>query len=137
MDSMVCSARSMAALSAGESDPAEVAATKVASLVDLDRKGAFSVAAFTLAVLAGRNCELLFISTLDSEGRDTVSTTVTTIQPATISQRKRTVKRPRAANKRWSSRRPRPAHHSTRNDEGGLLVCNGRANIGTHRPPAG
>ncbi len=56
--------------------------------------------ASTLGSEAGRNWVLEFFSTLVSEGRETASTTVTTIQPAMISQRNRTVNRPRAANKR-------------------------------------
>ncbi len=62
--------------------------------------GVASSWATTLGSEAGRNWVLLFFSTLVSEGRDTASTTVTTIQPAMISQRNRTVNRPRAANKR-------------------------------------
>ena len=42
----------------------------------------------------------LDFSTLESEGRQVTRTTVPTIQPAMINQRKRTVNRPRAANKR-------------------------------------
>lgn len=49
---------------------------------------------------SGKKLVLLLFSTLVSEGRETDSTTVPTIQPAMISQRNRTVNRPRAANKR-------------------------------------
>ena len=56
--------------------------------------------AWTLAALDGRNWESLLFSTLDSDGRATARTTVTTIHPAMINQRNRTVNRPRAANKR-------------------------------------
>ena len=65
-----------------------------------DENGAASSAARTLGEVAGRKSELLFFSTLPSEGSVDARTTAATIQPAMISQRKRTVNRPRAANKR-------------------------------------
>ena len=79
-------------------------ATKVVSWMVGDENGAASSAARTLGAVAGRKSELLFFSTLLSEGRVEARTTAATIHPAMISQRKRTVNRPRAANKRWSSR---------------------------------
>jgi hypothetical protein len=95
----------MASLSDVLSDPWETAATYVASATVDELKGWANRPAFTLAELAGRNSELLLFSTVDSPGRDNVSTTVTAIHTTMISQRNRTANRPRAANKRWSSKK--------------------------------
>jgi hypothetical protein len=75
-------------------------ATKVTVEVLLGLKGWASLLACTLAAVVGRNCELEDFSTLASDGRQIMSSTVTTIQPPMMSQRNRTVNRPRAANKR-------------------------------------
>src|SRR5271168_2003577 len=102
---MAPSTRSIASLSEVVSDPWETAATYVASATVDELKGWANRPAFTLAELAGRNSELLLFSTVDSPGRDSVSATVTAIHAAMISQRNRTANRPRAANKRWSSKK--------------------------------
>ncbi len=61
----------------------------------------------------GRKSELLLFSTLEREGSPATRATVATIHAATTSQRKRTVNRPRAANKgmvlqKWDERQGRP-----------------------------
>ena len=101
-------ARPKAAVSAGVSAPWEVAATRVASDVWVDWNGAARVAARTLGWDAGRNCELLFFSTLEIVGRPSTSATVTSAQATTISQRNRTVNRPKAVKKRRSSSKGPP-----------------------------
>ncbi len=134
MERMACSTRPTAALSSTDSArwAAAEEATKVTVEVVRGLNGWANRSALTLAEVDGRNCELLDFSTLDRVGRHTISRIVTAIQPAMIGQRKRTVNRPRAANKRWSSRdRGRdPWGRAHRRERSGRLALPGQEHRG-------
>ena len=112
---MADSTRAMAASSAADSCPVAVAATRTACDVDPVWKVAARLSARTLGSVDGRNWELLLFSTLEIPGRPNVRATVPTTHATTISQRKRTVKRPseakemRRSDDKASSLRPCPS----------------------------
>jgi hypothetical protein len=85
-----------AARSAGVSGPVVRAATTGIGIRFAVPNGAARAVAFSTGALAGRNLVLLLCVTLDSDGRKCAHATATTSQATTMTQRKRTLNRPRA-----------------------------------------